>query len=146
MNNVQRPIFMTANRHRERVDLEEEIRTASCIRDILFSHIIINNIEKNKEMYELEEPCCIVLDSLEDDVIERVRISDVIMHVWGDKECKWESDKFPLSGINVQKVETYKGYSSCKRNICKKYFGILIIRILRFFHTPVIPKKDIVMI
>ena len=52
MNNVQRPIFMTANRHRERVDLEEEIRTASCIRDILFSHIIINNIEKNKEMYE----------------------------------------------------------------------------------------------
>ena len=47
--------------------------------------------------------------SLEDDVIERVRISDVIMHVWGDKECKWESDKIPTQRNQRAEGRNYKG-------------------------------------
>lgn len=86
MENVQRPIFMTANRFRERIERPDEITTPSRIDNIKFRDIMSNSAEKNEEKIMENQPACIILDCEEGCEISNISLIGVSNVVAGGKE------------------------------------------------------------
>lgn len=88
MENVVRPILMTANKFRERVDLPENIDTPSQIKNMIFTNIISKNIDEEYLKDWETQPKCIVLDCDDGNVISDIIISNVQMQVLSDNYVK----------------------------------------------------------
>ncbi len=112
MQDVQRPLFMTTNRRRERKDSIEEISTQSVIRNMTFSGIISSAQGKNEQLLGENQPSCMIIDCNESDVIENVTLRDIHMQVYGDQTS-------PHS--NFLKIPTH----TAKRAECRNYEGTL---------------------
>ncbi|WP_305768487.1 glycoside hydrolase family 28 protein [Candidatus Epulonipiscium viviparus] len=113
MNNVQRPIFMTANKFREKTNTETAIETPSVVSDMTFSNIISRSYDKNKQLLVENQPSCIVLDCEGDNTISDIVIKNVTMQTYGKQDSPFLND--------YSKIPTHSNI----RGECKNYHGNL---------------------
>ncbi len=85
MEDVVRPVFITANAFREHCEKVEQIKGPSTVRNMYFNNIISTNINedflKNKE----QQPKCITLDCDQGHVIENINFANITMQLLGEK-------------------------------------------------------------
>jgi polygalacturonase len=73
MENVQRPLFITLNHYRERVDLSEEVTGTSRLRHMLFDNIRATGKPADPKYLR----SCIIIDSLPEHAIEDISLSNI---------------------------------------------------------------------
>ncbi len=81
MENVVRPILITANRRRERTETSEEINTPSIVRNLSFSNIVSVNTDKSFLSGKETQPKCIVIDADPEDIIDKINLNQISMTV-----------------------------------------------------------------
>ncbi|MFI3326147.1 MAG: glycosyl hydrolase family 28 protein [Clostridia bacterium] len=84
MENVVRPILITANAFRERVGWDEDIKTASIVKNMKFQNIITTTLDENFLKGKETQPKCITIDCDEGHIIENVKLDNIYMKVKGD--------------------------------------------------------------
>ncbi len=71
MEGVQRPILITTNHYRERIERDEQITTKSRLRNMSFDHITAYSKDN------IESPCCIVIDSEELGLMQNISLDHI---------------------------------------------------------------------
>jgi len=122
MENVLRPIFITLNYFRERTDTSLEINTRSYLRNMSFSNIIANNVDEDHFAGDYENPQCITIDSVKDNAIENITLSDIQYTVVGkEKFTKREDNSIPYHTNKRAEGKNYNGdlpaYGLFARNV-----------------------------
>lgn len=77
MENVVRPIFITANQFRERTDWDDAITTPSVLQNLKFSHIISRTVDPAFLAGKESQPNCVVIDAAPGQIIDRISITDM---------------------------------------------------------------------
>ncbi len=113
MNNVQRPIFMTANKFREKANTDLDISSNSKVSDMIFSNIVSKSYDKNKQLLPESQPSCIVLDAEGNNEICNIIIKDVTMQTYGKQDSIYLDD--------YSKIPTHQNI----RGECKNYMANL---------------------
>lgn len=91
MTHVQRALFLTANRHRERINMDKNIVTSSYVGSIRITNVILDNISYEMNTFNLKSPTCMIIDADDNNIIEDIFISDVYLKKWGDSISPYSS-------------------------------------------------------
>ncbi len=108
MKNVMRPILITANRYRERIDTPLEINTPSVLEHMTFSNIISDGRDKNKELLSWTQPTGIVMDCEAGDTINNITLENIYMQVHGELKSGYEKDDIPTHHDKRAEAYNYK--------------------------------------
>ena len=119
MEDVVRPMLITANKFRERTDRTEDINSPSILRNMTFNNIMFKSVNPEFLKGKETQPKCITIDCDKGDVIENIMISNMRMEVLG--ENTYEEREIPShTGIRAE-GHNYKGllpaYGLFARNV-----------------------------
>lgn len=78
MSNIQRPIFITLNYYRERVNSDDLISTPSVVKNLKFNNIIAKSKEHNYG--SKDNPSCMIIDSVDGFYIENIQLNNIEFH------------------------------------------------------------------
>ena len=105
MENVQRPLFITQNYYRERINRPEDISTKGSVHDVYIHNVIATAMMDTGDAGK----SCVVIDAEDDGGIRNIHLSDFYMTVQGGMRDEASLKDVPTHNQKRAECFNYKG-------------------------------------